>query len=411
MNKRKTITWLISILAIISLQLSNLSVAVAAVKNGSPCKSKNVVVKLNSTYFKCVSSKGKWVWKIQKKSTDTSISFQSTAANESSNQIDQNKVSEAPKKSEDQSPAKESPKNVELPPKPTSFEDLVQSAKGISYWSWKLVQERKGNLTKSNVNFVLHIGPNTNMLVKDPLKIVQLTSDFFSSFPQVKTAHIVFFDFPDQNWAINLDRNLSQNPRPNEVSATCSSATLCNGGNAYVDNAGTGFSYISASETNKDIFQISGPVVSHEYFHNIQFYPLIRESSLGKSVVYMPDWIREGSAHWFSVSLLNENFEDVLKYQKENAEFDLYRNKISASDVAKVFSINDGRSDNGWLAYNVGSKAIEALVLIGGIDSIIELYLEGASGVSFENAFKKIYKLDWVTAKPILAEAISKIYS
>jgi hypothetical protein len=185
---------------------------------------------------------------------------------------------------------------------------------------------------------------------------------------------------------------------------------LCNGGNAYVDPAGRGFSYVSSSATNLDYFQASGPVLSHEYFHNIQMYPIEIARAKGENVVYMPDWVREGSAHWFSVSLLNNNFEDIKKYQKNEAESDLYRTKFTAQQVSEVLSINNGISSNGWYAYSVGSKAIEALVVIKGVDSVLDLYQEGAKGNSFEVAFKNVYGMSWDEAKPILSQSIANHY-
>jgi hypothetical protein len=100
-----------------------------------------------------------------------------------------------------------------------------------------------------------------------------------------------------------------------------------------------------------------------------------------------------------------------MNYRKTDADQELYRNHFTEQQISDVLTINDGRSSNGWLAYNVGAKVIEALVLMKGIDSILEFYDEGARGSSFETAFKKIYQIDWMIAKPILMKAISKQFS
>ncbi|MEI7561748.1 MAG: hypothetical protein WCJ43_04810 [Actinomycetes bacterium] len=370
MNKR-----LIAFNSVLATFISfSLFPANAAVKAGSACKSEGITFVASGKTFTCIKSGKKLIWnKGVKIGTNTSA--------------------------------------VPIPLRPTSFEELVTKSDGISYWAWKIVQERKLNSPKASIEFKVKVGPNTKMRVSNYQEILEMTANFFSSFPQPKTAYVTFYDFPDVSWAQELDMSLSARPRPTEVSDSCKSATLCNGGNAYVDPTGKGFSYISSSATNTDYFQAQGPVVSHEYFHNIQFYPVEVSRAKGQVVVYMPDWFREGSAHWFSVSLLNYNFELVKKYQKENAESDLYRNHFKASQVEDVLSLNDGRSNNGWYAYSVGSKAIEALVLIKGIDSILDMYQEGAKGISFEEAFKKIYGISWVEAKPILAKAIAQHYA
>lgn len=296
------------------------------------------------------------------------------------------------------------------PPRPESFDDLISKSDGISYWAWRLAQERKSNSGKAEVDFVISIGPNTKMRIKNYQEILVMTANFYSNFPQPKTASVTFIDYPDVAWAQQLDQADSSRPRPEAVSDSCKSAILCNGGIAYVDPSGRGFSYVSSSSTNLDYFQANGPVLAHEYFHNIQMYPVEIARAKGEKVVYMPDWVREGSAHWFSVSLLNTDFKAIKKYQVNEAESDLYQNKFTAAQVAEVLSINDGISSNGWHAYSVGSKAIEALVVIKGVDSILDLYQEGAKGNSFEVAFKNVYGISWIEAKPILSQAIAQHY-
>ena len=365
---------IISFLSIITLCLfSSLLPANAATKAGTSCKTEGLKSVFSNKTFTCIKSGRKLVW---------------------------NKGVKEPKSSPIASGLARA----------SSFEDLVQKSEGISYWAWKLAQERKTNSGKADVKFVISIGPNTKMTIKNYQEILDLTANFYSNFPQPKTASVTFFDYPDVVWAQQLDRANSSRPRPDEVSNSCKSEKLCNGGNAYVDPAGRGFSYVSSSATNLDYFQANGPVLAHEYFHNIQMYPIEIARAKGEKVVYMPDWVREGSAHWFSVSLLNENFDTIKAYQKTGAEADLYESHFTADQVSEVLSINNGVSNNGWHAYSVGSKAIEALVLLKGVDSILDLYLEGAKGNSFELAFKNIYGLSWAEAKPILSQAIAQNY-
>jgi hypothetical protein len=53
---------------------------------------------------------------------------------------------------------------------------------------------------------------------------------------------------------------------------------------------------------------------------------------------------------------------------------------------------------------------MEALVVLKGVDSILEFYNLGAKGQSFESAFQNVYGITWAEAKPILTQAISNHY-
>ncbi len=295
------------------------------------------------------------------------------------------------------------------PPQPMSWKELVSKSEGITYWAWKLAQDRKANPGPVTTKFFIHVGPNTVLNVKNPEKILQLVAGFFSGTPQVKEAHATFYDFEDVGWAQEIDRKYSADPKPNDVANSCRSKGQCNGGNAYVDNKLVGFTYMSSSQIKRaGDLNPNGTVLAHEYFHTIQVRHLIEVNA--REAFWPPDWIREGSAQWFATAVGFEDFDKLINYQKRDSENDLYRRKISPEDVSAVLTLNNGQSGNGWLAYNVGSKVIEALVVLKGVDSILEFYSLGAKGQNFESAFESIYGVTWVEAKPILAQAISNHY-
>jgi len=75
-----------------------------------------------------------------------------------------------------------------------------------------------------------------------------------------------------------------------------------------------------------------------------------------------------------------------------------------------VLTINDGVSKNGWLAFSVGAKVMEIFVVLKGVDVVLDFYIDGSKGISFETSFEKIFGMSWNSAKPIIADAISKKY-
>ena len=365
----------------------------AAVKAGATCKKTGNQSVSSGRTFTCVKQGKKLVW------SKGVVNRAAPAANPSPSATPAPVVSPTPAPT------------FTPPVRPTSWADLVSKSEGITYWAWKLAQERVAKAGAATTEFVIHIGPNTEMNVKDPEKILKMVSAFYSQVPQVKKTHVVFFDFQDIKWAQEIDKKYSSQPRTETVASTCQSRTLCNGGNAYIDSNLVAFNYVASSPTNRSIaMKNAGETIAHEYFHAIQVLPQFDAISRGIEPRWMPDWIREGSAEWFATNVLSENFDFLVNYQRNYSEIDLYRNKFSAEAIARVLTVNNGQSDNGFYQYNVGAKVAEALVVLKGVDSILEFYKLGAQGQTFESAFQAIYGITWAEAKPILVEAISKYY-
>lgn len=372
-----------------------------AIKAGTTCKKAGLQTIDSGRKYTCVKQGKKFVWNkgvVVKAAPVANPSPSATPA-------------PSPSPTSSPSPSATPTPTFTPPPRPMDWTELVSKSGGITYWAWKLAQERKASPGAVTTKFFIHTGPNTVLNVQDPEAILRMVADFFSNTPQVKEAHATFYDFEDVVWAQEIDRKYSSQPRPNEVSNSCRSKSQCDGGNAYVDSKLVGFAYMSSSQTKRfGDLNPNGTVLAHEYFHTIQMLPMAEANSRGANPVWMPDWIREGSAQWFSTAFGFENFDQLINYQKRDAENDLYQRKVSPEYVGAVLSINGGASENGWLAYNVGSKVMEALVVLKGVDSILEFYNLGAKGQSFESAFQSIYGISWAEAKPILSQAISNHY-
>ena len=60
--------------------------------------------------------------------------------------------------------------------------------------------------------------------------------------------------------------------------------------------------------------------------------------------------------------------------------------------------------------YSIGYFTVEALISIKGADSPIELVKQVSDGLTWEEAFLKVYGITWKEAAPILAKTVSRMF-
>jgi hypothetical protein len=156
--------------------------------------------------------------------------------------------------------------------------------------------------------------------------------------------------------------------------------------------------------------------MAHEYIHMIQsaFAP-------GREYPKTPCWMIEGEPEWGQAAV-SENFSEYLKVQNLHpyrlTQSGLnYENTTSrewtATEVAQYLSdsLNVSTcSDTNQYAYSysLGAATTEALVSIGGSESIFALHQRVVSQMLYEQAFKEVYGISWSDAVPILAKVVAK---
>jgi hypothetical protein len=84
--------------------------------------------------------------------------------------------------------------------------------------------------------------------------------------------------------------------------------------------------------------------------------------------------------------------------------------RLSEADIAEFLEKSNGESAgpkfDRWLNYSLGSHVIETLVALKGPDTLIEMYAQMGTRISFADAFKNTYGVEWSYAIPILAKTI-----
>ena len=149
----------------------------------------------------------------------------------------------------------------------------------------------------------------------------------------------------------------------------------------------------------------TGMLEAHEYFHSLQRIPI-----MNRGVEKWPHaWWREGSAEWVKNATINyTNFELYKNFLRDVCSYSCQ--PLSEADIAEFLTLADGNSlpskFDQFLNYSLGQHVIEILVALKDADVLIDMYAEMGHGLSFSDAFNKIFGLTWSSAIPIIAKSI-----
>ena len=310
-------------------------------------------------------------------------------------------------------------KGVALELAPTSFENLLTNYKGIPAAAWASAQKNIATSKIATPELEVVIGPKTKLpynksIIEGALK---KATAIFKEFPQPPKQTALFYNFMDLKWATE---SLSKFRNPFKTSDTyadqaiehCPNEMFCRGafGN-YAEGTGLIINSVATPDGQWiDYFDLSGAQDIHEFTHTIQkaqFLTANKETHFG-----YPQWFSEGQPQVAGFTGANNTLD---KYKEMRLKvMDAPAKGLggySPSDISRFYvlqgiSSSDPETKN--LVYSIGYITVEALTALKGIDSTMNLVKEVASGKTFEEAFKKIYDIEWVQAEPILAQVVSK---
>jgi len=262
------------------------------------------------------------------------------------------------------------------------------------------------------------VGPNTIPVNKNSAAAFQIASKIFQNFKQPEEVIAIYYNFADKEWARNqIAIRAGQGVADFQMSYSCPNAMLCWSASASVTLDWKAISHYGSSDPGGAMSpgELSGEIQIHEYTHSVSFFQL--KPNRGNYYNLTPDWFGEGHAsvtgklggstsfedydsHRARVHRNNRPQQDIKDYQPENI-LRFYESFSKAPEVSPL------RRD---YLYSLGWSTVEALAAIGGIDSPMHLFVETSKGLTFKQAFKRIYGIEWEVAAPILADVVSKQY-
>ncbi len=367
----KRVTFTLVLALVLSLQLN--APATAVIKAGAVCAKINSTKVVSGLKLTCVKSGKKLVWK--------------AVATE--------------------------------PAAPTSFDNLLANYKGIPAAAWKSTQSNIASNTLATPPLEILLGPNTKMPYEKSIVEVALKklTGIFKNFAQPPKQTTLFYNYKDLKWATD---SLSTFRNPFRVSNTyadqaiehCPTEYFCRGsfGN-YAEGTGLIITSVALPEGQWiDYFDLSGALDIHEFTHTIQKAQFLEAKKN----------THNGYPHWFS-----EGQPQVAAFTGANNTLSAYKEMrlkvmdvpakglggYSPEDISRFYKLQSedvrdlATSD---LKYTIGYITVEALTALKGIDSTMNLVKAVAAGDTYEQAFKKIYGVEWSYAEPILAQVVSK---
>ena len=401
----KFTTRLLVLLMVFSLINQN---AVAAVKAGSPCKTLKLISISNGKLYTCIKSGKKLVW-------DKGALITTAQLPPSPGEAPNPKPSESPtpKASPSKAPELDVIQVAKSAKAPSSFDDLVANYQGIAYAAWSKSREKILASSKTDVSLKLVLGPNTQLVFKEPEKPMELITRLYPGYATPAEIYYLAFSFEDREWAKNQMESILPNSGSRWIyDMACATRETCWGGGAFSN--GNGKYLIVETMGFIDANHTSGSLEAHEFTHIVQQMS-IKKNRPAEAYLYdpwPPTWYWEGQAHFAQhASVYFESFETYMKERKATAD-QLYRNPIFTSTHIQNYFVFNAPADwqqkyDRWQQYDLGAMFVEILTALKGPESTMEMWRLSGSGMKFPDAFEKVYGMSFDKALPIMAKAIA----
>lgn len=321
-----------------------------------------------------------------------------------------------------------------------TFENIVSKFNDISAAAWLDAQatiKRNQSLPTANKTLYTYISPGAlkvDPLIGDAENLLKRDFSLFARFPSYSKVYFVALTTAEREATqkkllasygnvafINQSIDSMYGINSNSPAGSVFSAPQCtgedSGRNTFNSTSAAVIVGVCPSLDGHDVHFGGVHAMAHEYIHMIQsaFMP---GGDYGRAA---PCWMVEGEAEWGQAAV-SENFSDYLKAQYFHP-YRLTQDGLNYEDTSarewtatEVIQYLNGAVDpktcyNTNLyaySYSLGAATTEALVSIGGSESIFALHQRFMDKMPYEKAFQEVYGITWAKAVPILAEVVAR---
>ena len=300
---------------------------------------------------------------------------------------------------------------------PITFDDLYGNSQGISIAAWNSANEKIKKSDAVTVRQDIFAGPNTTIPNANVKEIFENATKLFAGFAQPQSFYAFYYRFQDKEWTKAKFSELNLSHLTGQVEGSCASLQRCQGASAGKAFNNVGFSQFAVAEPGDktDIYHLGGGIEIHEYTHIAQAMQFSGKQKDDRSFQYLPQWFVEGHAHIAGNTGSAKTMEEYLKNRGQwlstypNSEI----KSFEPVDIERFYAALMPGKYNAEMfgyVYTIGYITLECLVALKGIDSPTELIVQVSNGLTFEEAFAKVYGISWNEASPILAKTVSQIF-
>jgi hypothetical protein len=300
-----------------------------------------------------------------------------------------------------------------IPDMPTSFDDLVKNYKGISYAAWSKSRAKIIASTKTDFNYQLVLGPNSQLTNKDPLTAFNLVTRLYSGFTKSGDVYLLAFNFEDRDWAVKQMDSIIPTAGSRWIyDVACATKTTCDGGGSFFDGSKKHLVVETMVIINENT--TTGTLEAHEFTHSVQQMAMdsARPATEFTTAPWLPNWYWEGQARFAqNATIWFESFDSYLRLRNATSGGLFQDSKYDSKYIEEYFVINPNREWGNKHArqrqYDLGGMFIEILTALKGPDSTMEMWKLAGTGVGLEVAFEKVYGVSFTKALPIMSKAIA----
>ena len=307
-----------------------------------------------------------------------------------------------------------------LPALPTSFENLEENFKGIPYATWQKIQSNLALYKSTDLKISFLFGPNTPERYPNQWTIdaVTLGSRVMGGQKQPAEVKFVQFNKEDIPWArseaakyvspFDLGINYAD-----QASEKCSGVDCDGAVTNITTDIGIVLVGVATPITRFNIQKFNGQNDLHEFTHAVQGM-VYRGKTRTPPPMNMPCWYAEGQPQAVSIPTVAKSAEDYIKIRKGWMTDNKWSLKDYEPETIQQFLRENMKapcpSSTFSMVFSLGYIVMDALVAVGGIDKTFDVQTARSDGLSFEEAFKKVYGISWDEASLVLSRAASRTY-